>query len=121
MDRTLSQHLPELGVHREPGAGVFSRDVHVPGGLEERQNGHRSGLRRDRDSGDHGPGEQSDLPLLLKKGALAGAGDQFTNVDLTFLGLISYIGVIAAMVQILEMTLERFFPESATRSASSCR
>ena len=32
------------------------------------------------------------------------------DVDLTFLGLISYIGVIAAMVQILEMTLDRFFP-----------
>ncbi len=31
-------------------------------------------------------------------------------LDLTFLGLISYIGVIAAMVQILEMTLDRFFP-----------
>jgi Na+-transporting NADH:ubiquinone oxidoreductase subunit E len=31
-------------------------------------------------------------------------------VDLSFLGLITYIGVIAAMVQILEMTLDRFFP-----------
>ena len=30
--------------------------------------------------------------------------------DLSFLGLISYIGVIAASVQILEMTLDRFFP-----------
>lgn len=45
---------------------------------------------------------------LLKKGALAWAG--FPDVDLIFLGLISYIGVIAAMVQILEMTLDRFFP-----------
>lgn len=34
----------------------------------------------------------------------------YTNYDLTFLGLISYIGVIAAMVQILEMALDRFFP-----------
>ena len=31
-------------------------------------------------------------------------------MDLSFLGLISYIGVIAAMVQILEMTLDKFFP-----------
>jgi Na+-transporting NADH:ubiquinone oxidoreductase subunit E len=45
---------------------------------------------------------------LLKEGALAWAG--LPNVDLSFLGLISYIGVIAAMVQILEMTLDRFFP-----------
>ena len=45
---------------------------------------------------------------LLKKGALAWAG--YPDVDLTFVGLICYIGVIAAMVQILEMTLDRFFP-----------
>ena len=44
---------------------------------------------------------------LLKDGALAWAG--LPDVDLSFLGLISYIGVIAAMVQILEMTLDRYF------------
>ena len=31
-------------------------------------------------------------------------------MDLRFLGLISYIGVIAAIVQILEMALDRYFP-----------
>jgi Na+-transporting NADH:ubiquinone oxidoreductase subunit E len=45
---------------------------------------------------------------LLKEGALAWAG--YPEVDLSFLGLISYIGVIAAIVQILEMTLDKFFP-----------
>ena len=45
---------------------------------------------------------------LLKEGALSWAG--LPEADLSFLGLISYIGVIAAMVQILEMTLDRFFP-----------
>lgn len=45
---------------------------------------------------------------LLREGALSWAG--LPDVDLSFLGLISYIGVIAAMVQILEMTLDRFFP-----------
>lgn len=45
---------------------------------------------------------------LLKEGALSWAG--MASVDLSFLGLISYIGVIAAMVQILEMTLDRYFP-----------
>ena len=35
--------------------------------------------------------------LLLKEGALAWAG--FPDVDLSFLGFLSYIGVIAAMVQ----------------------
>ncbi len=47
---------------------------------------------------------------LLKEGALSWAHPSLANVDLSFLGLISYIGVIAAMVQILEMTLDRFFP-----------
>ncbi|MCO4847857.1 MAG: NADH:ubiquinone reductase (Na(+)-transporting) subunit E [Yoonia sp.] len=32
------------------------------------------------------------------------------EVDLTFLKLVAFIGVIAAMVQILEMTLDRFMP-----------
>jgi len=45
---------------------------------------------------------------LLREGALAWAG--FPEVDLSFLGLISYIGVIAALVQILEMFLDRFMP-----------
>ena len=46
---------------------------------------------------------------LLKENALAWAGRPGT--DLSFLGLISYIGVIAAMVQILEMVLDKFFPK----------
>ncbi len=45
---------------------------------------------------------------LLKEGALAWAG--LGGVDISYLGLISYIGVIAAIVQILEMVLDRFFP-----------
>ncbi|MEJ2514408.1 MAG: NADH:ubiquinone reductase (Na(+)-transporting) subunit E [Gammaproteobacteria bacterium] len=46
--------------------------------------------------------------FLLQPGALTWAG--LPDVDLSFLGLITYIGVIAAIVQILEMTLDRFFP-----------
>ena len=46
---------------------------------------------------------------LLKGGALAWAG--LPNLDLSFLGLVSYIGVIAALVQILEMTLDRHVPK----------
>ncbi len=45
---------------------------------------------------------------LLRDGALAWAG--MPNVDLSFLGLLSYIGVIAAMVQILEMLLDKYVP-----------
>ena len=45
---------------------------------------------------------------LLAPGALAWAG--FGDVDLGFLRLIAFIGVIAAMVQVLEMTLEFHLP-----------
>jgi len=48
------------------------------------------------------------LNLFLKPDALGWLG--ITGTDLMFLGLISYIGVIAAIVQILEMSLDRFFP-----------
>jgi Na+-transporting NADH:ubiquinone oxidoreductase subunit E len=47
---------------------------------------------------------------LLKKGALAWIHPSWADIDLEFLALISFIGVIAAMVQILEMTLDRHFP-----------
>lgn len=46
--------------------------------------------------------------VFLAEGALAWAG--LPDADLSFLALITFIGVIAAMVQILEMTLERYFP-----------
>ncbi|WP_045859897.1 NADH:ubiquinone reductase (Na(+)-transporting) subunit E [Teredinibacter purpureus] len=45
---------------------------------------------------------------LLAPGALAWAG--YPEVDLSFLGLITYIGVIAALVQILEMFLDKYVP-----------
>jgi Na+-transporting NADH:ubiquinone oxidoreductase subunit E len=45
---------------------------------------------------------------LLKRGALSWLG--LAEVDLTFIGLICYIGVIAAIVQILEMALDRYVP-----------
>lgn len=46
---------------------------------------------------------------LLKEGALSWAG--YPDVDLSFLGLLTYIGVIAALVQILEMVLDKYFPD----------
>ena len=45
---------------------------------------------------------------LLEEGAQSWDGVEDSNLE--FLGLISYIGVIAAMVQILEMTLDKYFP-----------
>ena len=45
---------------------------------------------------------------ILKEGALIWAGIPDSN--LKFVGLISYIGIIAAVVQILEMFLDRYIP-----------
>ncbi|MCI0510400.1 Na+-transporting NADH:ubiquinone oxidoreductase subunit E [Chromohalobacter marismortui] len=51
------------------------------------------------------------LTYLLKEGALTWTGlEGAGNIDLSFLGLLSYIGVIAALVQILEMFLDKFVP-----------
>ena len=54
--------------------------------------------------------------FLLKEGALAWVNDDFgvngTNViDLSFLNSIIFIAVIAAMVQLVEMTLDKFAPK----------
>lgn len=45
---------------------------------------------------------------LLKDGALAWAG--LPDLDLSFLGLVAFIAVIAAMVQLVEMFLDRYSP-----------
>lgn len=45
---------------------------------------------------------------VLADGALGWAG--LPGIDLTFLGLITYIGVIAAMIQIMEMVLDKYVP-----------
>ncbi len=63
------------------------------------------------------PANQLIYSWLLKKGALVWANNfiptstvDFATVDLSFLTFISYIGVIAAMVQILEMFLDKYVP-----------
>jgi len=49
--------------------------------------------------------------FLLAEGALSWTGiESMKDVDLSFLGLLTYIGVIAAIVQILEMVLDRYMP-----------
>lgn len=47
---------------------------------------------------------------LLKKGALAWLGENFGNIDLSFLSFIMFIAVIAAIVQLVEMIVEKFSP-----------
>ncbi|MCH8542747.1 MAG: NADH:ubiquinone reductase (Na(+)-transporting) subunit E [Alcanivorax sp.] len=51
------------------------------------------------------------LSHLLSENALEWTGiEALSTLDLRFLGLLSYIGVIAALVQILEMTLDKYVP-----------
>lgn len=51
--------------------------------------------------------------LFLKEGAMAWVpvlGPRLADVDLTFLAFISYIGTIAAAVQVVEMALDKYMP-----------
>ncbi|MGN0238197.1 MAG: NADH:ubiquinone reductase (Na(+)-transporting) subunit E [Lepagella sp.] len=47
---------------------------------------------------------------ILEPGALAWLGEEYAETDLSFLGLIMFIAVIAALVQILEMVIEKYSP-----------
>ncbi|MCL2918124.1 NADH:ubiquinone reductase (Na(+)-transporting) subunit E [Shewanella litorisediminis] len=54
------------------------------------------------------PANQIIYQGILAPGALAWAG--VPEADLSFLKFITFIGVIAALVQILEMALDKYFP-----------
>lgn len=47
---------------------------------------------------------------VLREGALAWISPDLASVDLSFLGYLTYIGVIAAIVQIMEMFLDKYVP-----------
>ena len=47
---------------------------------------------------------------VLQPGALAWLGEGYETVDLSFLGLIMFIAVIASMTQLVEMAVEKFSP-----------
>ncbi|MDT8308995.1 MAG: NADH:ubiquinone reductase (Na(+)-transporting) subunit E [Bacteroidales bacterium] len=47
---------------------------------------------------------------ILQEGALVWLGNEFANIDLSFLSYIMFIAVIASMVQLVEMIIEKFSP-----------
>ncbi len=47
---------------------------------------------------------------VLKAGALSWLGEDFADVDLSFLSLIMFIAVIASMTQLVEMAVEKYSP-----------
>ena len=47
---------------------------------------------------------------ILKDAALKWLGDEYASIDLSFLSLILFIAVIASMVQLLEMIIEKYSP-----------
>lgn len=47
---------------------------------------------------------------ILQPGALSWLGAEYASADLSFLGLIMFIAVIAALVQLLEMIIEKYSP-----------
>ena len=56
------------------------------------------------------PMNQLIYDLVLREGALAWASPELAEVDLSFLNFLTFIGTIAAMVQIVEMALDRYLP-----------
>ncbi|WP_020531346.1 NADH:ubiquinone reductase (Na(+)-transporting) subunit E [Flexithrix dorotheae] len=48
--------------------------------------------------------------LILKEGALTWISDDFATIDLSFLQYIMFIAIIASIVQLVEMLIEKFFP-----------
>ncbi|MDD2200141.1 MAG: NADH:ubiquinone reductase (Na(+)-transporting) subunit E [Bacteroidales bacterium] len=48
--------------------------------------------------------------FILKEGAMRWLGEDFADVDLSFLRFIFFIAVIASMVQLVEMIVEKFSP-----------
>ncbi len=47
---------------------------------------------------------------ILREGALTWLGEEYADIDLSFLSFIMFIAVIASMVQLVEMIVERFAP-----------
>lgn len=47
---------------------------------------------------------------VLQPGALKWISPEFASIDLSFIGFIMFIAVVAAMVQLVEMTVEKFAP-----------
>ncbi len=47
---------------------------------------------------------------ILQPGTLAWLGEEFKDIDLSFLGLIMFIAVIASATQLVEMAVEKFSP-----------
>ena len=57
------------------------------------------------------PANQIIQTKLLEEGAMAWISPELATYDLSFLNLLVFIGTIAAMVQLVEMTTDRFFPK----------
>lgn len=47
---------------------------------------------------------------VLREGALVWLGEEFADVDLSFLSLIVFIAVIASLTQLVEMVVEKYAP-----------
>jgi len=56
------------------------------------------------------PMNQVIYEYVLREGAMSWLHADLATVDLSFLNFLTFIGTIAAMVQIVEMTLDRYLP-----------
>ena len=104
----LAEPVYPLHIYRQYGPGVFPGHVYLSGHLQENTGGLGLGIAVIVVLTITVPVNNLIYNYLLADGALAWAG--LPDMDLSFLGLLSYIGVIAAIVQILEMFLDKFVP-----------
>ena len=121
----FSEPVCSLYLYRQHGLGVLPGHVHLPRGLQERSHAAALGLGccSDRCLDDHRARQLPHLHLPAWPTAhLAWAG--LPDLDLSFLGLLSYIGVIAAQwFRFIEMFLDKYRARALYNAlgAFSCR
>jgi Na+-transporting NADH:ubiquinone oxidoreductase subunit E len=85
--------------------------VLLPRRVEEGRDRHRPRRRRHLRAGGLRPAQPGDPRCSSSEGALAWISPEFAKVDLTFLSFLVQIGTIAAVVQVVEMAVDRFAPK----------
>jgi Na+-transporting NADH:ubiquinone oxidoreductase subunit E len=99
--------LPDGGLRRQHAADPVS-GLCTFLALSKRPRRLRPRCGDDRRARGDGAAQSPDLSRAARPGRLGLGG--LPDLDLSYLALIAFIGVIAAAVQVLEMILDRFFP-----------
>lgn len=96
--------------YRQYDICLLPRYVFLFGRIEECKNSLWTGYRRDLCTSDTLPVNYLLETYILKAGALKWLGAEYAQLDLSFLSLIMFIAIIASMVQLVEMFVEKYSP-----------